>query len=68
MNFSILSDRHKKWQDILVIGKTTERNCRKYHIIDMKEEAAAIYIAANSVLAMKGCRHRAAWAAPWNTP
>ena len=35
MNFSILSDCHKKLQDILVIGKTIERNGRKYHILGM---------------------------------
>lgn len=35
MNFSILSDCHKKLQDILVIGKTIERNGRKYHILSM---------------------------------
>lgn len=33
MNFSILSDCHKKWQDILVIGKTIERDGKKYHIL-----------------------------------
>ncbi|MEY8492892.1 hypothetical protein AALC16_07750 [Lachnospiraceae bacterium 29-91] len=35
MNFSILSDCNKKLQDILVIGKTIERDGRKYHIPDM---------------------------------
>ena len=35
MNFSILSDCNKKLQDILVIGKTIERDGRKYHIPGM---------------------------------
>ncbi len=35
MNFSILSDCRKKWQDILVIGKSTEPDGRKYHILGM---------------------------------
>ncbi len=35
MNFSILSDCHKEWQDILVIGKTIERDGSKYHILGM---------------------------------
>lgn len=35
MNFSFLESFHSKWQDILVIGKTTERDGRKCHIIGM---------------------------------
>lgn len=45
MNFSILSDCHTKWQDILVIGKTIERNGRKYHIPGMTlSDEAKLYI------------------------
>lgn len=35
MNFSFLEGFHKKWDDILVIGKTIERDNRKYHIVGM---------------------------------
>ncbi len=45
MNFSILSDCHKKWQDILVIGKTIERDDKKYHILGMTlSDEAKLYI------------------------
>ena len=46
MNFSILSDCHKEWQDILVIGKTIERDGRKYHIVGMtlSDEARLYFI------------------------
>ena len=45
MNFSLLEDFHSKWQDILVIGKTTERNGRKYHIVGMTlSDEAKLYI------------------------
>ncbi len=45
MNFSILSDCHKEWQDILVIGKTIERDGRKYHILGMTlSDEAKLYI------------------------
>ncbi len=45
MNFSVLSDCHTKWQDILVIGKTIERNGKKYHILGMTlSDAAKLYI------------------------
>ncbi|MDE7429781.1 MAG: hypothetical protein K2N00_11085 [Lachnospiraceae bacterium] len=45
MNFSILSYRHKKWLDILVIGKTIERDGKKYHIIGMTlSDEAKLYI------------------------
>ena len=45
MNFSILSDCHKEWQDILVIGKTIERDGRKYHILGMTlSDEARLYI------------------------
>lgn len=35
MNFSLLEGFHSKWQYILVIGKTTERDGKKYHIVGM---------------------------------
>lgn len=35
MNFSFLEGFHKKWQDILVIGKTIERDNKKYHLVGM---------------------------------
>lgn len=45
MQFSWLEDVSKKWKDILVIGKTIERDGKKYHIIGMTmEEAAKLYI------------------------
>ncbi|MBD5464014.1 MAG: hypothetical protein HDR24_13330 [Lachnospiraceae bacterium] len=45
MNFSILSYRHKKWLDVLVIGKTIERDGKKYHIIGMTlSDEAKLYI------------------------
>lgn len=45
MNFLDLEDLHKKWQEILVIGKTIERNNEKYHIVGMTlEEEARLYI------------------------
>ncbi len=33
MKFSSLESFHSKWRDILVIGKTIERNGKKYHIV-----------------------------------
>ncbi|MDE7334234.1 MAG: hypothetical protein K2O16_18800 [Lachnospiraceae bacterium] len=45
MNFSALEGFHEKWQDILVIGKTTERDNRKHHIVGMTlSEDAKLYI------------------------
>ena len=45
MNFSLLEGFHSKWQDILVIGKTTERNGIKYHIVGMTlSDEAKLYI------------------------
>lgn len=35
MNFSLLENFHTKWRNILVIGKTTEHDGRKYHIVGM---------------------------------
>lgn len=35
MNFSFLESFHQKWKDILVIGKTIERDNKKYYILGM---------------------------------
>ena len=35
MNFLHLEDIHKMWNDVLVIGKTIERDNEKYHIVGM---------------------------------
>lgn len=64
MNFSILSDWHKKWKDILVIGKTIERDSGKYHIVGMTlSDEAKLYIIEpfdkRKPASRKGCRsHR----------
>lgn len=45
MKFSYLEGVSKKWKDILVIGKTIERDGKKYHMIGMTmEEDAKLYI------------------------
>lgn len=45
MKFLYLEDVHKKWRDILVIGKTIERDNRKYHIVGMTlADEAKLYI------------------------
>lgn len=45
MNFSVLADRHAKWQDILVIGKSIEREGRKYHILGMTlSDKTSLYV------------------------
>lgn len=45
MQFSWLDGVSKKWKDLLVIGKTIERDGKRYHIIGMTlEEDAALYI------------------------
>lgn len=45
MNFLDLEEMHKKWQDILVIGKTVERDHKRYHIVGMTQEPEAkLYI------------------------
>ena len=45
MNFSLLEGFHSKWQDILVIGKTTERDGKKYHFVGMTlSDEAKLYI------------------------
>ena len=45
MRFSWLESAVKKWKDILVIGRTIERDGKKYHIIGMTMgEEANLYI------------------------
>lgn len=45
MKFQYLEDVHKEWCDILVIGKTIERDGRRYHIVGMTmDEMAKLYI------------------------
>ena len=45
MNFSLLEDFHTKWRNVLVIGKTTEHDGRKYHIVGMTlSDEAKLYI------------------------
>jgi len=45
MNFLTLESFHTKWRDILVIGKTIERDNKKYHILGMTlSEEAKLYI------------------------
>lgn len=45
MKFLYLENFYKEWRDILVIGKTIERDDRKYHIIGMTlDDAANLYI------------------------
>ena len=45
MKFSYLMNFYREWRDILVIGKTIERDDRKYHIIGMTlDDAANLYI------------------------
>ena len=45
MQFSWLEGVSKKWKEILVIGRTIERDGKRYHIVGMtREEAANIYI------------------------
>lgn len=45
MKFAYLEGFHKNWNDILVIGKTIEREDKKYHIIGMTlAEEAKLYI------------------------
>lgn len=63
MNFSFLEDVHQKWRDILVIGKSIERDNKKYHIVGMTlSDVARLYIIepynelANENKAKKGSR------------
>ena len=45
MKLSYLEDVHKMWNDILVIGKTMERDNKKYHIVGMTlGDEAKLYI------------------------
>ena len=45
MQFSWLEGVSKKWKEILVIGRTIERDGKRYHIVGMTREVAAnIYI------------------------
>lgn len=46
MRFSWLEGVSKKWKEILVIGKTIERDGKKYHMVGMtmEEETASLYI------------------------
>ena len=45
MNFSLLENSHSKWRDILVIGKTAERDGRKCHIIGITlSDEAKLYM------------------------
>ena len=45
MKFQYIEAVHKVWSDILVIGKTIERDNRKYHIVGMTlAEEARLYI------------------------
>lgn len=45
MQFSWLEGVSKKWRGILVIGRTIERDGKRYHIVGMTmEEAATLYI------------------------
>ena len=45
MKFLYLENFCKEWQDILVIGKTIDRDDRKYHIIGMTlDDEAKLYI------------------------
>lgn len=45
MKFLYLEEMHRKWRDVLVIGKTIERDNRKYHIVGMTlAEEAKLYI------------------------
>ena len=45
MKFLYLENFYKEWRDILVIGKTMERDDRKYHIVGMTlEDEMKLYI------------------------
>lgn len=58
MKFSYLEDAYKKWDDILVIGKTIERDNKKYHIVGMTlADEAELYI-IEPFKEPEDCRHR----------
>lgn len=45
MKFLHLENLYKEWREILVIGKTIERDGRKYHIVGMTlDDTATLYI------------------------
>lgn len=45
MNFSLLADCCQKWRDILVLGRTIERDGKQYHIIGMTlADEAKLYL------------------------
>jgi hypothetical protein len=45
MNFSSLESFHSKWRDILVIGKTIERDGMKFHVVGMTlSDEAKLYV------------------------
>lgn len=45
MNLSILEDVHQNWREILVIGRTIERDDKKYHLLGMTlSDEANLYI------------------------
>ena len=45
MNFRQLEDAYEKWREVLVIGRTFERDGKRYHILGMTlAEEAKLYI------------------------
>lgn len=45
MKFSYLEDAHEQWSDVLAIGRTIERDGKKYHMVGMTlRETAELYI------------------------
>lgn len=45
MDFSFLEGFHQQWQDILVIGRTVERDNKKYHLLGMTlADEAKLYV------------------------
>lgn len=45
MNFSFLEEAHENWRSVLVIGRTVEREGKKYHIVGMTlGDGAKLYI------------------------
>ena len=65
MNFLRLEDVHKMWNDVLVIGRTIERDNKKYHIVGMTlGDETKLYIiepyseSENDSLKIKGIRNQ----------
>ena len=58
MTFAGLQESYHKWHEILVIGKTIEREGKKYHILGMTltEEEGKLYII--EPYQEKNCNHR----------